>query len=242
MLPVGIDSLKSTIGRRGGIARTNRFAVYMSHPSGSQGLLNDDWSGIASNLISSFIGGGSRKVDPWMFFNDPRDMFLLCDSIQLPGRRISTTERGVTHHRTKKPYTYLNEEVTFSFILTNDYHVKKYFDSWQNSIVSGDDLGIAYKKAYTTDIVIQQLTSGNDIIPAYGVKLLNAFPISVSAIELSNQTMNEYVRVTVTVAYDDWQDENLLETAGSLWDMGKKLLGATGSQFTNIGNTLGKFF
>jgi len=32
MLPVGIDTLKSTIGRRGGVARSNRFAIYITHP------------------------------------------------------------------------------------------------------------------------------------------------------------------------------------------------------------------
>ena len=40
-LPVNIDTMKSTINRRGGVARPNRFGVYITHPSKSiNSLLN----------------------------------------------------------------------------------------------------------------------------------------------------------------------------------------------------------
>lgn len=232
MLPTTIDDLKSTIGRRGGAARTNRFAVYMTHPSGKQGLLNTDWAGLASNLITTKLPGGS--FDAGMFFNDPRDMFLLCDSVQMPGKRISSMEKRTTHKAIKKPYSYMVDEVTFTFTLTNDYYVKKYFDSWQNMIVSGDDKSIAYKDEYTTDIVIQQMSNGNDFIPGYGVKLLNAFPIAVNAIELSNQSQNDVVRVTITVGFDDWTEEGLLDSVGSLAEQGLSLLKGTRAQIGNL--------
>jgi len=240
MIPVSIDSLKSTIGRRGGIARGNRFAVYFTHPNQQQGLLNTDFSGLASNLLTSVINGGS--IDPMIFFNDPRDMFLLCDTVQIPGKRISTTERRTTHKSIKMPYSYMVDEVTFSFILTNDYYIKKYFDSWQNMIVSSNDKKIAYKNTYTTDIVIQQITGGNDYIPAYGVKLLNAFPISIDAIQLGNAVGNDSLRINVTVAFDDWVEEGLMDSAKSLIDHGKSLLGGTKNQFSSIYNTVKGYF
>jgi len=232
MLPTTIDDLKSTIGRRGGLARSNRFAVYVTHPNKKQGLLNTDWSGLASNLLTTALSGGD--VDPMAFFNDPRDMFLLCDSVQLPGKRIATMEKRITHKAVKKPYSYMVDEVTFSFILTNDYYIKKYFDSWQNMIVSPDDLGIAYKDTYTTDIVIQQMSTGNDFIPAYGVKLINAFPIAVNAIDLSNQSASDALRVTITVGFDDWTEEGLLDSIGSLVEQGKDLLKGTVGQIGNL--------
>jgi hypothetical protein len=55
------------------------------------------------------------------FISDPRDMFLLCQSASLPGKRITTTEATHNHNRTKKPYSMMTEEVTMSFLLTNDY-------------------------------------------------------------------------------------------------------------------------
>ena len=85
-LPVSIDTLKSTINRRGGVARGNRFAVYITHPSrGMNSLLNFNPATLLSNLIS---GDGVNAGD---FIQDPRDMFLLCKSCTLPGKRISTT-------------------------------------------------------------------------------------------------------------------------------------------------------
>jgi hypothetical protein len=234
MLPTTIDDLKSTIGRRGGVARSNRFAIYISHPNKKQGLLNTDWTGLASNLLTTITNSGS--IDPMMFFNDPRDMFLLCSSVQLPGKRIATMEKRTTHKAVKKPYSYLVEEVSFTFTLTNDYYIKKYFDSWQDMIVSGGDKGIAYKSTYTTDIVIQQMGSGNDFIPAYGVKLLNAFPIAVNAIELSNRSENQVVEVSITLGYDDWTEESLFDSIGSLWNQGKSLMEGTMGQIGAIRN------
>ena len=86
-LPVSIDTMKSTINRRGGVARGNRFAVYVSHPSkGMNSLLKFDPATLLSNLIS---GDGVNIGD---FISDPRDMFLLCQSCTMPGKRIITTE------------------------------------------------------------------------------------------------------------------------------------------------------
>ena len=129
-LPVSIDTLKSTINRRGGVARPNRFGVYITHPSKNiNSLLNFNPANLLSNLIS---GQGVNIGD---FIQDPRDMFLLCRNVTMPGKRISTTEATHNHHLSKKPYSAITDEVTMSFMLTNDYYIKKYFDMWQEMIV-----------------------------------------------------------------------------------------------------------
>lgn len=126
------------------------------------------------------------------------------------------------------------DEATFTFLLTNDYYIKKYFDSWQDLIVSGDDKFIGYKESYTTDVVVQQMSSGSYSIPAYGVKLINAFPIAINSIELSNQSQNDVVKVTITLGFDDWKEESLLDSAGSLLGMGKDLLSGTVGQVKSL--------
>jgi len=233
-LPVGIDTLKSTIGKRGGIARANRFAIYITHPKMKgpmgPGLFNMDISGLISNVAGSLLSGGS--VDPMAFINDPRDMFLLCESVQIPGKRIATMEKFTTHKAIKKPYSYLVDEVTFTFILTNDYYARKYFDQWQGMVIDQESLKLAYKNDYCTDITIQQLSPTNDMIPAYSVKLKNAFPIAVNAIELSNSTENSLLQCTVTVSFDDWVQQDLS-------DGFKDLLGQAGDIFRGTVGQLG---
>ena len=223
-LPVSIDTIKSTINRRGGIARGNRFAVYISHPSrGMNSLLNFNPATLLSNLIS---GDGVNAGD---FIQDPRDMFLLCQTASLPGKRITTTEATHNHNLSKKPYSMMTEEVEMSFLLTNDYYIKKYFDMWQEMIIdsSGDHYKAFYKRDYCSDITIQQLSTSNDVIPGYTVKLENAYPISLTSVELGNGT-DGLLEVSVTWEYDNWRSVGLIDgfedVLGTLTSIGKDTL------------------
>jgi hypothetical protein len=206
-LPVSIDTLKSTINRRGGVARGNRFGVYVSHPSrGMNSLLGFNPANLLSNLIS---GQGVNAGD---FIQDPRDMFLLCKSCTLPGKRISTTEATHNHNLSKKPYSAATDEVTMSFIMTNDYYIKKYFDMWQEMIIdtSGDHYKAFYKNDYCTDVTIQQLSASNDIIPGYTIQLENAYPIQVGAMELDNESEG-LLEVSITWEYDNFRSVGLVD-------------------------------
>ena len=206
-LPVSIDTMKSTINRRGGVARGNRYAVYITHPSkGMNSFLKFDPATLLSNLIS---GDGVNLGD---FISDPRDMFLLCQSASLPGKRITTTESTHNHNRTKKPYSMMTEEVTMSFLLTNDYYIKKYFDMWQEMIIdtAGRHYKAFYKDEYSTDIIIQQLSSSNDVIPGYTIKLENAYPITVGAIDLSEGS-DGMMELSVTFEYDNFKSVGLID-------------------------------
>ena len=223
-LPVSIDSMKSTINRRGGIARANRFGVYITHPSKSMNnLLNFNPATLLSNLIS---GDGVNVGD---FISDPRDMFILCRSVTLPGKRISTTEATHNHHMSKKPYGAIADEVTMTFMLTNDYYIRKYFDMWQEMIVdtTGKHYKTFYKNEYCTDVTIQQLSSWNDVVPGYSIILDNAYPIQVGAIELSSEG-DGIMEVTITFEYDNYRTVGLVdgfsEIADNLLQIGRNTL------------------
>ena len=206
-LPVNIDSIKSTINRRGGTARGNRYAVYVAHPSKSvNSLLKYDPATLLNNLIS---GDGVKIGD---FINDPRDLFLLCQTCTLPGKRILTTESTHNHNLSKKPYSMMTEEVAMTFLLTGDYYIKKYFDMWQEMIIDSthEHYKAFYKRDYCSDVTIQQLSTSNDIIPGYTVKLENAYPIQMAAIELGNGAEG-LMEVSVTWEYDNWKNVGLID-------------------------------
>jgi len=206
-LPVNIDSIKSTINRRGGTARGNRYAVYVSHPSKSvNSLLKYDPATLLNNLIS---GEGVKIGD---FINDPRDLFLLCQTCTLPGKRILTTESTHNHNLSKKPYSMMTEEVAMTFLLTGDYYIKKYFDMWQEMIVDSthEHYKTFYKREYSSDVTIQQLSGASDIIPGYTVKLENAYPIQLSSVELGNASEG-LLEISVTWEYDNWRNVGLID-------------------------------
>ena len=200
-LPASIDTLKSTICKRGGVSKSNRFAIYMNLP-----LISINPGAILSNLAS---GGG---FNPMSLINDTRDISLLCESCSLPGRQITTAEHITRLKAIKKPYGYINDDVSFTFLLTGDYYLKEVMDSWQASIIDTEKGTVNYKDDYVSDVLIQQLDSNN--IPNYTCTLKNAFTVSVSAVELSNANENAISRITVGMAYDEWGDQASL--AGTL--------------------------
>lgn len=201
--PTTIDDFKSVISRRSGLAPANRFAIFMSPPS--QTLLNLDLQNVASNLLSGNFGAGQ-------LVNDPRDIAILCESCSLPGRQIQTLDHQNRNYRqsVKEPQGYFNEDVSFVFHLTNDYHMKKVFDRWLDLIINPETYQVAYKNEFVSDVTIQQLNQQN--VPVYGVKLKNAFPVTMNAIELNNSS-TETQKLNVTLTYEDYETEGSIASS-----------------------------
>ena len=201
---MSIDNLKAIISKKGGLAKQNRFQVFFTPPSAS--LLNLN----AETIISSAISGNFSARN---LINDPRDISLLCQSVALPGRQISTLDYQAEKQTIKIPYGELHDDVTLTFLLTNDYYIKTMFDSWVGSIVDMDQYSIAYKKDIVTDVVIQQLDEKNT--PIYGVKLENAFPTTVADVALDNSSENTVQTLEVSFSYDKYVPEGALSSTGS---------------------------
>ena len=195
---MSIDKLKSTISKRGGLAKTNRFQVIFTPPQGS--LLS------ARGLIGALTSGGGLKS----MINDPRDISMLCQNVTLPGRQITTIDYIAEKQAVKIPYAFINEDVTCSFLLTNDYYMKTLFDAWLEQVFDTESYRAKFKKDFTTDVVIQQLNEKN--IPVYGVRLENAFPTTVAGITLDNNSESAVQKMSVTFSYDNYVPEGPLSS------------------------------
>ena len=232
-MPVDVDTLKSTISRRGGVARPNRFAVYVTHPgnSGFGGLLNTDFSSLLGNAARSLISGGSFSLKS--FVNDPRDMFLLCDSVNMPGRQILTQEHYTSVRGIKKPNGFIDDDVTMTFNLTNDYYAWTYWKSWMDLVMQENNsqdnfYTVGFRDHFTTDITIQQM-GGVDFVPVKSIKLRNAYPITLNSVQLGNAQEGSIAQASVTIAYDYWEEATFVE---GLFDMGKNaIVGKLASAF-----------
>lgn len=211
------DDFKSMFAKRGGPAMQNRFAIYMTAPGA--GLINTDIEGALSSVVSG-------NFNPKQLFNDPRDMALLCESCQLPGRQILTTDIDEGRQLFKVPNGYANEDVTFSFYLTQDYYIREVFDNWMNKVINFETYTVGYREDYCTDVVIQQLDKNN--IPVYGIKLINAYPINIQAIELNSTSENTIQKVSITMTYEDFVQEGFVTS----------ILSAASGVLGQVGNTL----
>ena len=200
-----IDDLKSTIAKKGGLAPANRFNVIFAPPDVS--LLNLN----VENILGSIVSGGFSAGN---LINDPRDISILCKSVSLPGRTLSTFEHAHDRQTNKYPYTFIDEDVTMTFHLTNDYYMRNMMEQWQSGIFNTESYVTGFKKDYSVDVVIQQLNQKN--IPVYGVKLEKAYPVSYESIQLDNSSESSVTEMSVTFAYDKFKPEGPLSSTGSV--------------------------
>ena len=201
---MSIDTLKSVIGKKGGLAPGNRFNVIFAPPAVSLLNLNPE------NIVGSIISGGFSIAN---LINDPRDISILCTKATLPGRTVSTFDHQDTVQQNKYPQTFIDEEVSMTFRLTNDYYIKNMFETWMSGIFDTESYRVGFKKDYSVDVVIQQLNQKN--IPVYGVKMEKCFPTNLSSVELDNTASDTMQEVTVTWAYDKFKPEGPLSSTAS---------------------------
>jgi hypothetical protein len=209
---MNVDNFKTLISKRGGLAPANRYAVYMPLP-----LISFD----PQELIAKAFNRGANTGNN--FFQDPRDVSILCDSVNMPGRQISTTDLSNNMLNLKLPYNYINDDVQMSFHITNDHYMKKFFENWVGRIINRRTLTLNYRSSYATDIIIQQLDQRD--VPVYTCTLKNAYPITVASYDLSNASESATQKLNVTFAYEDWAEEGFVE---SILSKGKVLLGSVG--------------
>ena len=167
-----------------GVARPNRFEAEILFPA----------------AVQSAFAGSSEAVS------------VKVKSLTMPGRNISTFEHGDVNQTNKFPYTFIDDDITFTFLLTNDYYMRQMFDNWMSGIFDTQSYRVGYKKDYSVDVIIQQLNQKD--IPVYGVKLEKAFPITMNSIEL-NQDSQTVLQMSVTFAFDKYVPEGPLSSTAS---------------------------
>lgn len=209
---ITLDDMKSTISKRDGLARSNRFNVYMNIPVINISL---------TNIITNLIKGNSPTSGA---INNPRDVSILCETTGIPGIDFGITETAYGIKRRKYPNSYDQQDIQFTFLVTNDYFAKNFLTSWVNSVVNTMDGTFNYKNEYASDIIIQQLDTRNNVLG--GAKLYNAYPVSIQEIPLGNNHDNDVTRVTATFTYDYAIQEDAI--ASSL-DAGASLIKSFGN-------------
>lgn len=197
-----IEQLKSLASTKLGFARSNQFLVELPQDFAGGGLL----SALAGLVTSGTMGGG--------------DLNLLCSNATLPGRQVLTHERRIGMEFQKVAYGYAVDDVSLTFYLMNDYGIKKYFDRWYGTSIDDQNQTVPYKSEYEREVVIHQLRKpiinknfsagpinldlGIGGGTAYSVRLKNAFPTTIQAIDLNNE-LDGLVQLTVQLSYTNWE-------------------------------------
>lgn len=164
-----------------GLARPNRFEVFILPPSG----------------LGGFTGSG-------------RLVSLLCESASLPAMSVSTKPYRIYGASYQRPVSseFNGDGITLSFYIDNKMEVKSFFDAWMFKIVNPNSFNVSYQREYVSQIKISQLDEKNN--ENYSIYLEDVFPRAVNMLDLNMGSTNQVHKLNVTFAYRRWFPESEL--------------------------------
>jgi hypothetical protein len=235
------NSFLSNINAKGGLAKPSRYQVILPIPPYIAQFVKNSLIEKILNLPNSIVsdvsqaindalgsgGGASRSANPTM----TRYLALQCESAELPGKNLVTDDVKIYGPTFKVPYQTQYAETTLTFICTNDFYERKLFERWMEAIMPTDTNNLRFPKGenskYMTEITVKQYN--DDVTQIFGVKLIDAFPISIAAQQLSWGDDN-FHRLAIQFAYQRY--EALTESSVDLGETITSLaLGAGGAAF-----------
>ena len=163
----------------GGGARANLFAVNVNFPG---------------------IAGGDTELTNFM-----------CRSTSLPGIAMAPVEVPFRGRIVKFPGDRTFENWSMTVYNDTNFTVRDSFETWMNAMNTHlSNVGLVVDNAgygtYLADIEVNQLNEAGNSVKKY--KLRNAFPVNVSAIELSYDQTTAIEEFTIELAYDYWTNDN----------------------------------
>lgn len=240
----------SNIRAKDGLARPNRFKMILPIPRYinnfvSTGVL-EELLNLPNTLVTDITDWVNKTTSyettgqPFRRSSNPsitRYLSLQCDTAELPGKTLQTADVKIYGPTFKVPYQKQYNDISLSFICTNDFYERKLFDMWIEAIMPSDTNNLRFAKdddtRYMTDIQILQYDEF--IKQIYSVKLIDAFPIGVAAQPLA-WSDDGYHRLTVQFSYQKYQT-----IYDSSYDLGEAAASYFGAKSTKLFENFFKF-
>lgn len=238
----------SHIRSKDGLAKPSRFKMILPIPryinnyidvNALESLLNlpnslvtdvTDWVNSATGKIPEGLSKTSNS-------SITRYLSLQCDTAELPGKTLQTADIKIYGPSFKIPYQKQFNDITLSFLCTNDFYERKLFDAWIDAIMPASTNNLRYAKDEETRYMtnIQILQYDDFIKQIYSVKLIDAFPIGVAAQPLGWND-DGYHRLSVQFAYQKYEP-----IYNSYYDLGEAAASYFGAKSTKLFDNFFKF-
>jgi hypothetical protein len=193
---VAFGALNEVLGEfRGndGMSRPNRYEVTLYPPTGSAGS-GSIGSNVFTKIMGEALGDGTVRATG-----------LKCESISFPARNLDTTPDTNIYGPIREIVTgYTFADVAAVFQCSSDMKEKKYFESWQRLAFNPQTWAMGYYKDYVGSVDIHALDEQDN--RRYGVKLIEAFPVSINEQALSYAVGASYQTVGINFKYRYWQN------------------------------------
>ena len=183
-----------------GYAQPNRYEVLILPPMSRGG----------GNLDNVFKGKEKES--------NVRNISLRCESVNLPGRNMSTVTDSNIYGPTREVVegvTYA-EDITLTFQSSSGLDERRYFQQWQENMFNPDTWNLGYYNDYVGSLEIYLLDKQEQ--RRYGLKLWEAFPKTINATTLDMGTNNEIIKVEIAFAFRYWTSLDIKQQSPSLTD------------------------
>ena len=136
---------------------------------------------------------------------DIKPVLLYCESTSLPPQNIGVKTQRIYGPGYPRPVStdYGGDGITMTFLLDQPMDIRAFFDLWLSSIVDPNQFFVNYQSNYVVPITINQLNMQDQVV--YSAILEDAFPRSVSLLELNQSTQNSVHKLSVTFVYRRWR-------------------------------------
>ena len=227
-----------------GPAKPSRFEVVIPIPSYINQFVPNNIIENLLNLPNSIFGTVSEAIGS-AFGQSPvgsnatisRYLALQCETAELPGRTLMTQEAKVYGPTYKVPYQSQYNEMTLTFLCTNEFWERKLFDRWIEAIHPSDTNNMRFPKGPQTYMTPIKVIQYDDFIKQiYAVELVDAFPIGISAQQLS-WSEDGFHRLSVQFAYQRYKpvytgSYDIAAAAAALFGVGLSKISPFGKALT----------
>lgn len=131
--------------------------------------------------IPSVVQNNDQRL--YNTIDDLKKYVFYCESTSLPGTSLESIDTTVFGESREIPTRRIYDTLSLSFYVDHELKIKKFFDSWFNSIINPTTRVHSYYDDYITtmDIVVYNV----DETEKYKMTLYECYPKSIGSIEMS---------------------------------------------------------
>jgi hypothetical protein len=129
---------------------------------------------------------------------------LNCELASFPSLNILTRQLFAQGPAYQRPtgIDFSGEGIPLTFILDQSMGLKAFFDAWLFKVVNPYSAEVSYRDQYTSTVRIKQLNELEQSV--YEITLYEAFPRSISLLDLSASSQNSFHKLTVNFTFRKW--------------------------------------
>lgn len=220
-----ITGFQSRINKLGGLSNTSKFLVNITPPSclrPSGGITRQDFAPGSNEIISTSTirPRPGEQIDQKSFVEQSaQDLLFLCSKAAIPGVAFSTAQIRRLGYGTPEtvPIMRQQQDITFNFYVDVSGVTYGFFTKWLSNIINWNDTAVGaltadgafyneihYKNTYISPNISIYVydSAGNNFIE---VRLIEAYPIAISPVDLSWGNYDDIAIVSVKFAFKTWR-------------------------------------